>query len=297
MAANRAAKQRGVSLLMALTLVVVITSIITGVALNTHYAIRRSGIITHLDQAQAYAGGALNYAERALLLDSYVGNTDNANEDWAQRLPPYPVDGGMVSGYIAEVSSRFNLATLATKDPFEIAVFKRLWKSLGGSQSQAEAILATCASGKFASVIGVFIAADVDEQTLNRVSSHFIYLPINAEKLNINIVSPRVFAAYLDISVDRAGEILSEREQQPITTSAALNTFANRHGIGQITTDKLRQNAPSVIELRFDIKSRYFQAFAQADIGDASVVAVALLDRSGQTIKRLNQRLSKLADE
>lgn len=290
-------RQRGISLLLALTLVVIITSIVTGVALNTHYAIRRSGVITHLAQADAYAAGALDYAQRVLQLDSYTGTIDTLAEEWAQRLPPYPVAGGTVSGYISEVGSRFNLAGIAIKDPFEIKVFKRLWKSLDGTQSQAERIIAAASTQQYADLIGVLTAADIDENTIHRLSSRLTYLPINAEKLNINIVSPTVLAAYLDISLERANDILREREQQPIETLTALNIFANRHGIGQISTDKQRQNAPSVIALRFDVKSRYFQAIGQAQIGDTHAVVVALLDRRGNTIKRLNQRLSKLADE
>lgn len=295
--AKRPASQRGVSLLMALTLVVIVTSIIAGVALNTNYAIRRSGIITHLAQANAYAAGALSYAERALQVDSYVGNIDHSNEDWAQRLPPYPVESGTVSGHINELSSRFNLANLAVKDPFEHQVFKRLWESLGGSDNQADDIINIAASGQYASIIGVLSAAGIDETMINQLGTNLTYLPINAEKLNIHFVSPHVFAAYLSLSVNRASEILSQRETHPLITLAQLNDFANRHGIGQITTNKLRQNAPSVIELRFDVKSRYFQVVGQATIGDTRAVAVAMLDRSGQSIKRLNQRLSQLADE
>ncbi len=58
----------------------------------------------------------------------------------------------------------------------------------------------------------------------------------------------------------------------------ALGT-ANHSVIAGTTTDPLKTNAPLVINLRFDIKSRYFQAVAHAQIGDASAVAVATLDR------------------
>ncbi|PID64606.1 MAG: hypothetical protein CR977_03585 [Gammaproteobacteria bacterium] len=291
-------RQRGVSLLMALTLLLLVTSIIAGVALNSNYAIRRSAMITHLTQAEAYAAGALNYAERILQTDSYVGNSDDASEDWAQRLPPYPVTGGtVVGGHINELSSRFNLANLVVKDPFEIRVFKRLWQHLGGNAGQAERLIATVGSGQYVSVIGAMVAANIDESTLNRVSHAFVYLPINAEKMNINLVSAPVFAAYFDLSVERAEAMLSERQKQPILSHNELLAFAQRHGIAGTTTDPLKTNAPLVINLRFDIKSRYFQAVAHAQIGDASAVAVATLDRGGQQMIRLNQRLSRLADE
>lgn len=289
--------QRGVSLLMALILVMLITSVMVGVALTGNYTMRRSGALTHLTQAHAYNRGVLAYAEKVLMLDRYQSQADSVNEDWALKMPPYPVDGGQVSGHINELSSRFNLATLHLDNPFEIAVFERLWEHLGYSRSQASTIIETVRTQQYFSVIGALIAAGLSDNELNQAAPYLTYLPSNAEKLNINLVSPPVFAAYLAIPLPRATEILSERRQQPLTDANALLAFANRHGIGQITTDSLKQTAPSVIELRFGVTSRYFQVVGTANIGEANHSMVATVERNKQRIKLLSKRFSQLPTE
>lgn len=285
--------QRGVSLLMALTLVVIVTSIITGVTLTSNYALRRNAILTHGQQAAAYAQGALALTEKALRWDGF----SKQHDDWAKPIPPYPIEGGQVQGRIHELSSRFNLAMLSVNDAFEASVFRRLWQTLGGRTQTANAVIDAVRSQQFVSVIGVFAAAGVEEVSIHRIATYFTYLPINAERMNLNWVSPEVFAAYFDLSVERAKHILATRDTQPLLSRADIQRFAQRHGIDRVTTDSLQQNAPAVIELRFDVKSRYFQLIAEVTLGDARAVAVAMVDRNNNNITRLNQRLSKLLSE
>lgn len=289
--------QRGVSLLMALTLVVVVTSVITGVALTTNYALRRSAVLSHGQQAAAYADGAVSLAEQLLQVDSFSSNSDDINEAWAQTLPAYPVEGGEVRGRIHELSSRFNLAMLADENPFEVDVFKRLWETLGGAQQIANAIVNAVRSGQYASVIGAFVAAGVDEMAIHQRAMYFNYLPINVEKLNINLVSPQVFAAYFEVTLSRATEILSTLKDNPLRKLTDLKDFANQHHIAHLRVDSNRQNAPSVIELRFDVKSRYFQVVGEATLGEARAVSIVTVDRGRQHITRLSKRLSKLVTE
>lgn len=289
-------QQSGVSILMALVLVALLSALMVGIALMGNYTIRRSQVITHLSQAQAYNKGVFDYAKRVLMLDGYRSNEDTLAEDWAMKMPAYPVDGGQVSGHINELSSRFNFANLHLPNAFEEKVFKRLWEQLGGSLSQADSIITLVRSRQYFSVLGVLMAADLPMDVMNAVVPYFVYLPNNAEKLNINTVSPQVFAAYLGLSLARAKEILSHRLDEPIVNQTALGDFANRHDIGQITTSE-QSTGVSVIESRFGVKSRYFQVVGEATVGDTKSVIVVNLAREVDNIVVLSQRLSKLPSE
>ncbi len=290
-------RQRGVSLLMALTLVVVVASVISGVSLMTNYALRRSAVLTHNQQATAYTSGAMKLAMQLLKVDKLTSQSDHRNEDWSKPLPAYPVEGGQVQVAIHELSSRFNLKHLEIDDAFEKKVFKRLWKSLGGSTGQAEKSMAIIADKPYFSVIGALSAAAVDEQTIHRLAPYFTYLPINAEKLNVNLVSAPVFAAYLNMTVARAKIILEKIRTQPIDDNNRLKQFAQRQGLLKIKTDALNQNAPTVIELRFGVSSRYFQIVSEARVGDSTAVKVVTVDRGNTTLDIISQRRNKLANE
>ncbi len=292
-----AAQQRGVGILMALMVVAVVASVIAGVAVMTHYSVRRSGVIAHLQQAESYNDGLLLYAQRLLQMDALSTKYDSLHEDWATLKPAFPVDGGQVSGHINELSSRFNLAGLRINDPFEEKVFKRLFHRLSASTAQAERVIHSVRSGLVADVIGAFVAAELDEDLIYRLAEYFCFLPINAEKLNLNVVSPAVLAAYLNMSEARAQEILRQRLQKPLTSQKDLLDFANRHAIGQIGIDALKQNSPSIIELRFGVKSRYFQLVGETQVGNARAVTVAVVDRSGSQLILLSKRFSKLPAE
>lgn len=292
-----AVSQRGVGILMALMVVAVVASVLAGVAVTTNYSVRRSGVISHLQQAQAYNDGLTLYAKRILQIDALSTTHDSQDEDWAQVMPAYPVDGGRVGGHINELSSRFNLAGLRIENPFEERVFKRLFQNLGGTVKQAEQVIQMVSSGQVADVIGAFTAAEVGEELLVQMANYFCFLPINAEKLNINVVSPQVLAAYLRITAARAEEILRQLRKAPAIDEQALLDFANRNGIGQIGIDASKAQSASVIDLRFGVKSRYFQLVAESFVGDAEATSVTVVDRNGNNVAVLSRRLNKLPTE
>lgn len=289
--------QAGVSILMALMVVLVVSSVVVGVAVTTHYTVRRGGLITHLNQAQAYNRGALVFAQKLLKTDSFQNRYDGLNEMWAQKIPAFAVEGGQVSGRIHELNSRFNLAGLQLDDTFEQGVFERLWDILEADVKQGEKVIELAKTKRYLSVIGLFTAAGIDEAELARLAPYFVYLPTNANRLNINCVSAAVLAAYLSIHVERAEQLLKPLRKQPLPDKQALLRFANRQQIAHIGISALDPTSVSVIELRFGVQSRYFQVVGETTIGDVQSVAVTMLDRSGQSVNILNQRLSKLSTE
>lgn len=105
--------QRGVALITALLIVALATAAGVALATRQHIDIRRSENMLTTDQALLYARGGEAWAMAILARDRKDNDIDNLNEDWAKRIPPLPVDGGSVSGYIEDMQGRFNLNNLA----------------------------------------------------------------------------------------------------------------------------------------------------------------------------------------
>lgn len=290
-------RQTGVSILMALIVVLIVGSVMASVALTTHYTLRRGETITRITQSQAYNHGVLLLAKQLLILDGHQNDYDGLNELWAQRLPGYAVEGGVVNGYITELDSRFNLAGLQVDNPFEQTVFRRLWTLLAADHQAIEKIVALIKTKKYLSVIGLFAAAGLDEAELNRLAPYFTYLPTNANQLNINCISAPVLAAYLALSLDHAEQLIAPLKTTPLKSQAALRQFAQQHRLAQIGTSVLDPTSISVIELRFGVKSRYFQVVGRTTIGAVSSVSLYTLDRNRANLNLLSQRLNKLVTE
>lgn len=290
-------RQMGVSLLIALIAVLIVGSVMASVALTTHYTLKRGETITHLTQSQAYNHGVLLLAKQLLILDGHQNDYDGLNELWAQRLPGFTVEGGVVNGYITELNSRFNLAGLHVDNPFEQAVFRRLWSLLDADTQRSEQLITLAKSQKYFSVIGLFTAAGINEVELNRLAPYFTYLPTNANQLNINCVSAPVLAAYLNLGLGQAEQLIAPLKTAPLSSQTALRRFAKQHQIAEIGTSALDPTSTSVIELRFGIKSRYFQVVSITTLGTASAVSLYTLDRNGQSLNLLSQRLNKLVTE
>jgi len=76
--------------------------------------------------------------------DSNTGKTDTLDEDWAQSLPPVPVDQSTITGCVFDLQGRFNLNNLLTADgkidTEYLAQLKRLLTSLNIDASKASAI-------------------------------------------------------------------------------------------------------------------------------------------------------------
>jgi general secretion pathway protein K len=110
---------------------------------------RRSATLIQGNQAMEYALGAESWAEQILIRDfkqpqSSGGNSVNLGQDWAQQLPPLPVEGGQIIGHIEDMQGRFNLDLLQAQNgtaPLAYkAQFGRLLTALSVDQITANAI-------------------------------------------------------------------------------------------------------------------------------------------------------------
>lgn len=108
-------KQRGVALITALFIFSLVAIAAVAMADRQALDIRRTENLLHYDQAYMYALGGEKWAAQVLAEldeDKKVDTLDPEQDPWLNQLPPIPVEGGTISGYIRDVSARFPLNNL-----------------------------------------------------------------------------------------------------------------------------------------------------------------------------------------
>ncbi len=113
---SRRSNQDGVALLTVLLVTGLITIMAVAMLNRQQIDIRRTGNVIAADQALALARGGESWAIRLLARDQKNSDSDHLAEEWAQGLPPIPVEGGAVSGYIIDLQGRFNINNLLAAD-------------------------------------------------------------------------------------------------------------------------------------------------------------------------------------
>ena len=130
---QRARKQQGVALIMAILIVALATILAVNVATDGYMDQRRSGTVLLVDQAYEAGLGAEALAAEALLVHEQ-GNgpkEDSLNQAWAQEVT-LPMDEGIgeVTGHLEDLQGRFNLNSLINPNGNENAEAKVQFGSL-----------------------------------------------------------------------------------------------------------------------------------------------------------------------
>ncbi len=104
--------QNGMALILALFIVVLVTSVVVSVSWRFQLSMARNENRWHGAQARAYLEGAEQLASMALmadLKDPVEGPVDHLRDIWAQSGDPLPTDEGWVRGRLEDAHARFNL--------------------------------------------------------------------------------------------------------------------------------------------------------------------------------------------
>jgi len=140
--------QRGVAILTAM-LVIALGSI-TMVAITSSQQLdmqreRNEGLI---QQARAFGISGERFAAALLYRDFQAedrGNSDSLDDDWAQTIPPVPIDNASIQGCIVDMQGRFNLNNLVNVDgevqPDYVQQFKSLLTELNIDTTKADAVV------------------------------------------------------------------------------------------------------------------------------------------------------------
>ena len=137
-------KQRGVALITAVVLVAIATVLATRVGTDAAIDLRRTAGIAALNQGWQVALGAEAWAAQILHDDIRDTQVDDLSEDWAQPVPPLPIDGGSIEGTLEDMQGRFNLNNLVTADgsidEVNLTRFRRLLRLAGVDERWAGAL-------------------------------------------------------------------------------------------------------------------------------------------------------------
>lgn len=111
------ADQRGMVLIMALLIVVLVTSVVVAVSWRFTLSMARNENRWHGSQARAYLEGGEQLARKILREDMIESSHDHLGEIWAQAGEPLPTDEGWIRGTIEDAHGRFNLNLLTPPPP------------------------------------------------------------------------------------------------------------------------------------------------------------------------------------
>lgn len=247
-------RQKGVALITALAIVAMASIAAIAMAHTMQLSIRRTGNILTTDQGFLYTLGSEAWARGMLirdLQDSGKKSYDGLDEDWAQELPPTPVEGGEVQALTTDLQARFNLNNLYLDEKsseqdkqrvaIELTLFQRLLVLLELDESIARAtadwldqdinpqfpdgaedneylnndLPYRTGNTRMASPSELRLVKGVTAEAYEKLTPYVTALP-ETTQININTADPLVLQALADsLDEDSAKQLISEREENP----------------------------------------------------------------------------------
>lgn len=117
-------RQQGVALFVTIVLVTVILIIASTLTYRHQLNSVRSSHALISEQAVLLALSAESWAKSILRNDAANNDNDSFSDDWAQVIPVLPVEGGVMTGCMVDMQSRYNINNLGylDKDLYEQAL-------------------------------------------------------------------------------------------------------------------------------------------------------------------------------
>lgn len=104
--------QKGMALILALFIVVLVTAVTVSVTWRFKLSMARNENRWHGAQARAYLEGSEQLARKVLMEDAMESQNDHLKELWTQTGDPLPTDEGWIRGKLEDAHGRFNLNLL-----------------------------------------------------------------------------------------------------------------------------------------------------------------------------------------
>jgi len=313
--------QRGVALITALIIMAIAAAIAAGMAWQGDLDERRTETLIHGDQAMEYALGAESWAEQIMQRDFKQSPASvNLGQDWAQQLPPLPVEGGEITGHIEDMQGRFNLDLLQSQGLGGAAYFaqlQRLLTLLNLDPNLAYAVSDWVNSGTVASPNGAkddyysrlqppYLTAlapmtSVSELQLVKGITPQVYaallpyicaIPLNVSSgvsgsiggwsLNVNTASPLLLMSLApNIAEDQVDQVVAARETNGIS-AADFSKIINVGANGGNSA------------VAYSVTSSYFLLTVTAQIGSTHVTMYSLLRNNGGQVTAVRRTFGTL---
>jgi len=262
--------QHGVAIVLAMGVVALAALTATALLVSQGTWSRQMELAAGHVQARLIMQAGLDWARAMLSDDRRVGNADHFGEPWALRLPPIPLDNGMLAGRIEDQQGKLNLNNMIRNGRIDrawLAHLHRLLAILDLENSLADALAARIAAngrpmadaGELAQVRGF------DDAVRARLRPYVTALP-RFTAVNANTASAEVLAAVVEgLGLDGARALVAQRERAYFRD---FGEFFRKLPSGLIVPTE-----------NISVSSEYFIATMRASIGGAQARGSALLWR------------------
>lgn len=287
--------QRGLAVISAILVVALVASAASFMAWQQQLWIRQVENLNEQAQSRAVVLAAVQWARSILARDARDNTVDHLDEGWASALAPLPVEGGELTGGLADEQGRFNLNNLVRSggvSAADLAVFRKLLELLelppelaaavadwidpnadvtypGGAEDGDYLALDPpyrAANRALTTVDGLARLRGIDAETLEHLRPFVTALP-QPTPINVNTAPAEVLAAVIaDLSPDQARAMVKAREGRHFKDIADFRS-------------RLPKSVVHVNESLLSVGSRYFLVSGHARFGRAKVGLQALLER------------------
>ncbi|PVV25816.1 MAG: general secretion pathway protein GspK [gamma proteobacterium symbiont of Ctena orbiculata] len=316
--------ERGVALITAIVIVSIASIAAVAMTHELQLNIRRSSNIFAADQGYLYTLGSEAWSRGMLIRDlnnnKQDGNYDGLDEDWAQELPPTPVEGGQVQAVTACLQARFNLNNLYLNEDASdadkqlandnLALFQRLLTILELPESIAQATADwldedikalypdgaedleyldldqpyRTANGFMASPTELRLIKGVDREIYEKLAPYITTLP-EQTKINVNTADALIIQALAEnLNQADAEQLISEREEEPFTQP---NAFVQKL---KALLDENKVKSDQITSL-ISVESQYFQMETVVRMESSSQRLVSLLYKGDEDVIVISRTL------
>ena len=293
---NKIQSNQGVALITVLLVVTMATTAAVAMSSRQHIDIRRTENTLFIGQASEYLYGVELWSQQILVKDFKDNKADDNTEAWATRLPPLPVEGGYVTGYLEDLQGRINLNNLQQSDAAgkrEQARLKRLLAQLEINEGLVNLLLDwidadqearfpegaedgyylglqppyRAANRLLQSSSELMLLKDMTQEQFTKLKPFISTLPENTA-ININTASVEVLMTLADdLPADELQALVEKREDkayEKVEDFLAEKIFAGKN----IAAEGL------------SVSSNYFLLHAEAGIGTLKQYRTCLFERS-----------------
>lgn len=298
--------ERGVALITVLLVVALATTAAVAMVSRQQLDIRRTGNMLQYEQAYLYVNGIEQWASRILRRDQRDNEYDHLGEEWATQLPPVPVEGGQLGGYIEGRQGRFNLNSLlldGEPDPEAVERFSRLLQTLeldpdlvnalldwldadleerfpGGAEDGvylSEEPAYRSGNGPLVSITELRLLYGLDQEGYDKLAPHVAALPEPAT-INVNTATVPVLMSLAEGIDQGMAELLIEARGDE--GYAELDDFLSQPGLEDLALP---------VEV-LGVSSRYFVVTSQIQFGKINVGYQSMIERGQDNTSRVIRR-------
>ena len=288
------ATQRGVAIVLAISVVAMATMVATAIMVSQSTWARQLELTAEHIQARAVLQAGADWARAVLSDDKRLSNVDHLGEPWALRLPAMPVENGELLGQIEDQQGAFNVNNLVSDgkiNPAQLERFRRLLSILGlptplaytladwidtdgqpqpqGGAEDAYYLALDppylTANRPLIDVAELALVAGFDDSVRARLRPYVTALP-GTTSVNVNTASAEVLAAVIDgLDFGNAQALVAQRDRAYFRDTGDFTKRLPRDAV--VAADSI------------SVSSDYFTASLRVTIGGAQARGRALLSR------------------